>query len=596
MKNPKQPEPSLARRRSRCIVGAIIAAASLAGCDSALLDSPAWRRQPVGPPSIPVPPPNGHVLAHVELRFDPTTGLIRQSITPVAPGRRPTPATEAAAGAAAASAEAEAAPPQNVNAYFRQIGTHCDKCHDGILGIHTITADLQSLGELLAHVKPSNVHCDQYCMVVDPGGGPGLMEVVGPTDVLKVAIVVDVLVQHFFNVSFDLVGEPVTVNLCLKQVSFLGDYVIDLDGDGSISDPIWTDTNCDRLTERNLPIAYPRLGLMDLRAVLAVDIEPSLSTPLSATISASSGYPMKFSASNVSLLDNQTIPVALDPDRRLPNTVEVIDQLQLAWTFTLAKQPAVTRSLGASWHLVYTTLDTPRAPLYLTLLNYSSRRARGLSEESAVAAAIWSEFTDREVRKARLDPLTGRVTPDGPLLTYWHHVTCGPTFCKIDDPPAVVSCGGSGTTATTTGELLHNLDGQCGSWAHHLIDALAIHGIDSEFVPIRAKSREFFLVKDWTFHAPAPGGPCTTAPWSYHLSDLVDELGVAGQGNANPPGGFQNHFLVRYGGKYYDPSYGTGPFATLLAWEQASVAGYGWAVNSECVKADSEDDQEMEEY
>ena len=39
-------------------------------------------------------------------------------------------------------------------------------------------------------------------------------------------------------------------------------------------------------------------------------------------------------------------------------------------------------------------------------------------------------------------------------------------------------------------------------------------------------------------------------------------------------GGFFNHYIVSYGGSYYDPSYGTGPFASQSAWENASIAGY----------------------
>ncbi|HVK14127.1 MAG TPA: hypothetical protein VM597_35625 [Gemmataceae bacterium] len=33
--------------------------------------------------------------------------------------------------------------------------------------------------------------------------------------------------------------------------------------------------------------------------------------------------------------------------------------------------------------------------------------------------------------------------------------------------------------------------------------------------------------------------------------------------------------LVKINDKFYDPSYGTGPYNTLLAWEDASLAGFG---------------------
>ena len=49
--------------------------------------------------------------------------------------------------------------------------------------------------------------------------------------------------------------------------------------------------------------------------------------------------------------------------------------------------------------------------------------------------------------------------------------------------------------------------------------------------------------------------------------------------NVNPPGAFENHFVVDYNNAIYDPSYGNGPFvgnslaAAELAHEQASIDG-----------------------
>jgi hypothetical protein len=50
---------------------------------------------------------------------------------------------------------------------------------------------------------------------------------------------------------------------------------------------------------------------------------------------------------------------------------------------------------------------------------------------------------------------------------------------------------------------------------------------------------------------------------------------VAGQGNADPIGIFGDHALIEYDGEIYDPSYGTGPFAGILEWEDASIEGFG---------------------
>ena len=55
--------------------------------------------------------------------------------------------------------------------------------------------------------------------------------------------------------------------------------------------------------------------------------------------------------------------------------------------------------------------------------------------------------------------------------------------------------------------------------------------------------------------------------------DVIDQEGIPGQGNANPPGIFKNHFIVRYSGVYYDPSYGSGGFPSSTAHEEASIDG-----------------------
>ena len=59
---------------------------------------------------------------------------------------------------------------------------------------------------------------------------------------------------------------------------------------------------------------------------------------------------------------------------------------------------------------------------------------------------------------------------------------------------------------------------------------------------------------------------------------LIDETGVPGQNISNPASTFADHALVRIsfpeGEKYYDPSYGTGPFSSIEEWENYAVAGY----------------------
>jgi hypothetical protein len=54
-----------------------------------------------------------------------------------------------------------------------------------------------------------------------------------------------------------------------------------------------------------------------------------------------------------------------------------------------------------------------------------------------------------------------------------------------------------------------------------------------------------------------------------------DVTGVDAQGNINPRSNFDDHVLYEIENKYYDPSYGTGPFSDKSAWVTSSLSGYG---------------------
>ena len=131
----------------------------------------------------------------------------------------------------------------------------------------------------------------------------------------------------------------------------------------------------------------------------------------------------------------------------------------------------------------------------------------------------------------------------------------------------------------------------------------------------RAATADGFLVKNWTFGAhiragvngminsairnddvldsnmilPGPNGTLDSQPsgddvvvdglfngreYPYVKGfDACDQTGVSGQGNPNPPGAFENHYVVKYAGRIYDPSYGSGPYANNLEHENASIDG-----------------------
>ena len=103
--------------------------------------------------------------------------------------------------------------------------------------------------------------------------------------------------------------------------------------------------------------------------------------------------------------------------------------------------------------------------------------------------------------------------------------------------------------------------GAAGGVAAAKADHLATYGTDPDTI-YTGGIRDVFFVKNWTLS--------TAARWT-----VTDLSGVPAQGKSDPIGIFADHALIEYDGEIYDPSYGTGPFAGILEWEDASIDGFG---------------------
>jgi hypothetical protein len=583
--------------------GALLAA----GCDPGLiLTQPnAAAAREAGATSSP------QLLAEVRLHFDPLRAAFDAAIAEV-------PASRVATDGLALASEQ---PITLTGEHLAVTGVSCGGCGDGKGGTHVISVTLAPK-VLLADVAIESPRCTSGCTY--QSHSPRVLhppQVLKPANSFTVQVVVYVpepkppATPPPFDVRFNVVGIPVDVTMCLVEVRLVSDprMVISIDGDRTIANPIWTDSNCDKTPEKNEPVAYVKDTKVQAIARVNVKVRPRLDEPLTADVTAKdAAYGIEFAFRNLVIPanlpdDGRVLELPLTgANQKLKNQVHVIDQLAPRWSFKLTDQPNVPpKQFAASTHLVYVTFGLPTtAPLYLTLLDHTTRNAQGeTTNEAQVVSKIWSEFSDREVKKRDLNVITGKVTATGPQLHYWAHETagCKPSgACIVPLPSPHVDCHGDGTTATSTLELLTQRDGQCTSWAWHLKDALATQGIASEHIGISYggvyPNNVLFLVNNWDLGSPAtPCRPGTS--WTRSYDKMGDKTGAPGQGNENPPGTFANHFLVRYKGKYYDPSYGGQPFDNLPKWENASIYGY-WDTNDNCVKLDTKDDMlsELKEY
>lgn len=276
----------------------------------------------------------------------------------------------------------------------------------------------------------------------------------------------------------------------------------------------------------------------------------------------------------------------------------------------------VTTDGGSHWSTVatsqnamYLTYDvqTSTSPIYESIIYLSTMNASGNTSPKDIVEDIYADFMDLDVRSV-----------DGAQLSYWGPTSMGRTLEWLQANRSTVdlstvSAGGmnpDGThdnlEVTQVKGLLRFADGQCGAWQKFLMELLKVQGLSPTGImilpdanPTSNTNAHFgFLVKNWTFTGSgfwASQG--VTDGYDYSMQEILDPTtgatlvprdaidspqGVAGQGNSNPPGGFFNHFIVRWDyldaqgvrhSWYLDPSYGLDIFSSLGEWENAALSG-----------------------
>ena len=384
-----------------------------------------------------------------------------------------------------------------------------------------------------------------------------------------------------------------------RTISFSGDTYQELKGDdGQVTykAPHWYDVNGDMqiepglmLPERNRPVAYVQGSTIKLKAKfrakgfnwqnngvhVRAKINGTLDLPDTYCVMAADGY---------LTLPETPLDQPLDPTVKF-YSAQGDNSFNIAWEFYtdyIGNDPN-WKSAGTTKHTVYVVnavpLTTAKSLMCETLFNIGCRNANGLTDPTAIVNAIYGEFTDQKV--ARVEPSKGTLRKsmsiehpeDDEEMTYW-------------DPG----------NASSTETLLSTGDSTCGGWARFFIDVLRSQGITGvemykQDAPAANSSQmaadylaEFglnlspsppndfnavLLVKHWSLF---DANPSTGSPSKFQHHGLP---GASGQGNGNPKDWFSDHALVKHGTKFFDPSYGGGPYTSVAEWEANSLAGYG---------------------
>jgi len=248
----------------------------------------------------------------------------------------------------------------------------------------------------------------------------------------------------------------------------------------------------------------------------------------------------------VASVNGTTVTYSADCTTSFPNAIALYDPLVIYWWLYTARLGWMLT--GPSEDPCYVTLADPLATPFHTLLYIGCSKATGKTETTPTAEAIWGEFTDRVVRRLW----------DNAQMTYWFGDQMG---------------------ATDTPEILQRADanGNCQAWAGLLRDCFRVQGISADRIRALPVSPfdEAILVKSWLINDPPHG----SGSYPYIVgTDAFDQNGIPGQGNGNPPGAFNGHWITLCNGEYHDPSYGTakvsGPNRDKV-YEDGSLDGYG---------------------
>lgn len=322
------------------------------------------------------------------------------------------------------------------------------------------------------------------------------------------------------NVPITGTGRQLPV-LAVRELTFAQNRAILNDSAVAFAAPEWQ-----HLRASQHPVAYVRNTPIRITARFAVTTQPSQDDQVNVRGTATfGGTQLTWTQNNVAVAANaiNVTTNAMDSDVAVPDLVQVYGPITITWEFQAGG--GAWTAAGTTDVTIYSLLAAPvdANKMYWTLVHMSCTGSAGATTANEVVTGTFTQLTppnpNANVTRKR----------DGTLLTYWGNGNAG---------------------ASTTADSMARVDGscQCGAWSEMLIDMYGIHGIAGGIkVNVKNYHRHMY--------------PAATIG--------IQVTNAVGQNSANPPRGFANHFIVRdpVNHRYYDPSYGTGPFNDVTAWK-----------------------------
>jgi len=361
------------------------------------------------------------------------------------------------------------------------------------------------------------------------------------------------------------------VLVALTNMTFGGGWDLVPDTGGSYPTPHWTPTN-------SSPYLYQVIMPVNVKAQFQV-VPPTYGGGL--TLSGQGPAGLTFSPFTSGVSGGLAYYPATDSSAMLANYVNFWNPMQINWTCSIGGSPAV--NVGSSSNKVYVSLmdQTGGPTLYHTVVHLACSHGNANNHDAAVANT-WSLFTTGGTGPANV------TTWDGKTL-YYYRTGCGWANSALNTAQLLSSANTANSWAG---------HGQCGSFAHLLLDSLSINGVAADWTMAQTTNGDDFIVNDWLFSATPtytnrapyqwmftevaePDGSTigmVPAPSGRVYGDLTKQTTLNGQNTAPPSEeAFSCHFFVKYAGLYYDPSYGV-TYTSATDFEAKSVAGYVYSL------------------
>lgn len=392
------------------------------------------------------------------------------------------------------------------------------------------------------------------------------------------------------------------IDISLKTVSFFGvaGNIKSDDGVNTFSAPHWVDNDLDGKAEKKHPVVFVRASTTSLAAEFIINPPPTgkikirATGPKSGTNSLTIPSTVGTVTANGVKLDKRTV------SNPFMNKVDVFDKFEFKWEISIDDGPWI--NAGSSSNIAYVTWDKPKqvSPIH-TLVRIGTLAADEVmgkigTNDNDVLNKVWSRIKSKSISRAS----------DNVILSYYgfFDVNGNGSWDDVID----TNFNNTLTCKVTNAEgLIKNGNGQCLSWATFMHEVLAaqglskVNGVFNKAISVKIKPPNgAFAVKNWKKTGVSPrvvidtdagvdGGMPATLDAS--KDQAADDKGAAGQGNSpNPPSGFINHWIIKTNGKYYDPSYGLGPFDDLKKYEDSAFDGTMTKIGSNIVLEDLPND------